>query len=258
MPLPRPRWGRLALLASLVVCTTGSRWAPRLLHHADYFRVRHIRVEGVVHGSTDALIARSGVTDQRALWDDVVPVVRALEADSLVADAWVGREVPGTLVFHVRERRPVALLVRPAGLQPIDSTGRALPIDPVRVRLDLPLATTTSSVLLGRLAAIEREVPSLARLVNDASERRDATDSPSGRPTFVLHVPGTTVLFDETTPVSRFDELTRVGDDLVKRGVRPDVVDLRVPGQILVRVQHGAPASAAAASSTPYRAPAHR
>jgi len=104
----------------------------------DYFEIHTIRVEGA-RWLTDAdAEAAVGLAPGTNLWEDSSLWVERLRAHPLVLEVRARRRPPGTLLFQVTEREPVALLPTP-GLEPVDSEGRRLPIDPVFHRLDLPL-----------------------------------------------------------------------------------------------------------------------
>jgi cell division septal protein FtsQ len=128
----------LLLTAGIVALAGVGSKVPEALARVDYFEIHTIRVEGA-RWLTDAdAEAAVGLAPGTNLWEDASVWVERLRAHPLVLEARARRRPPGTLLFEVTEREPVALLPTP-GLEPVDSEGRRLPIDPVIHRLDLPL-----------------------------------------------------------------------------------------------------------------------
>lgn len=124
------------------------------LARLDLFRVRQIRVEGVRHLDPEAVIAAAAVPAGASLWDEADPWVEALRRHPLIRDAQVRRRLPHTLVLHITERAPVALVPTPR-LQPVDAEGVILPLDPARTALDLPIIRPPEArgTALGRRAS---------------------------------------------------------------------------------------------------------
>jgi cell division protein FtsQ len=123
------------LVAGLVVA---GRAAPAALARVDVFQVRHVVVEGARFVDTTELRVHARIPDTASVWHDPAPWARRIVAHPMVVEADVGRRLPATLVVRVEEREPVALAATPT-LEPVDREGRLLPLDPTRVRLDLPV-----------------------------------------------------------------------------------------------------------------------
>jgi hypothetical protein len=151
----------VALAGAAALAGTG---IPRWLAGMDVFRVRGIRLEGTRFLTPEDALRSLALPPGASVWDDSEPWIEPLLGHPLVVDVTVKRELPDSLVLHVRETQPVALVATPT-LEPVDAGGRRLPIDPSRHRLDLPLlrvgATTDGSVDPGRVRVLARELDRL-------------------------------------------------------------------------------------------------
>lgn len=161
---------RVLLVTAGIVALAGLMTrVPEALARVDYFEIHTIRVEGARWLTDLEAEAAVGLAPGTNLWEDSSPWVERLRAHPLVLDARARRRPPGTLLFEVREREPVALLPTPA-LEPVDVEGRRLPIDPVMHRLDLPLVRPAVPGAGGRalspvqLRALTSELARLAEL----------------------------------------------------------------------------------------------
>jgi hypothetical protein len=134
-------WGIVALAVALAGVMSR---APRALARVEAFRVTAIRVEGARYLSHEEALKTLSLPAEASVWDDTRGWEMRLEHHPLVAAVTVHRRFPGTLVLQVVEREPVALYPGPA-LEPVDRSGRVLPIDPAVHRLDLPIMALAGS-----------------------------------------------------------------------------------------------------------------
>ncbi len=240
------RKGMKVLLLVLVtmVIALGATTAPELLADSEFFWVDTVEVEGqryLTAGEVEAMLA---LTPSTSVWSDLEVLASRVRRHALVEDARVERGLPGTLRVRITEREPVALLGTPI-LVPVDRDGRALPIDPTRYRLDLPLlepfrAPWDAGVELtpSQIRLLSREVDRLAEvdpgLLATASEL--AVDSWGD---VLMHLGDPRVTMRYRPPVSgaRLREGLRVLEDALERSAEgpPHVVDLRYEDQVVIR-----------------------
>src|SRR5688572_11217487 len=83
--------------------------------------------------------------------DDTAPLAERVRLMPQVAHVEISRRLPGTLVVTLRENLPVALAPSPRGLEPVDSAGVVLPIDPAMEDIDLPIANQRDKPILALL-----------------------------------------------------------------------------------------------------------
>jgi hypothetical protein len=129
--------------------------APPLLRPLAFFQVRQVEVRGARYLSANAVIAALGLAPDASVFDDLVRLSARLAALGGVAEASVGRRLPGTLVVVVREVEPVALAEGPDGLVPVGSDARPLPFDAAHSPVDAPLIERVDRALVGALATVQ-------------------------------------------------------------------------------------------------------
>jgi cell division protein FtsQ len=230
-PRERPRWLRLVRLATaisaVVAVATSPWWGPRVLSRLDYFHVRRVEFFGVRYAKTSELLALLKVDTLQSVWQPMEPLVQRLQTHPLVRSAEVERELPGRLAVRVVEREPAALVPGDGHLQPADAGGHVLPIDPVRVPLDLPLAAQSDSALLAVLDALRQSAPDLyGRIVQAERVGKDELRFRLG------------TLIVRTTPdvtVARFKDILPVEADLARNALRVVELDLRFRDQVIAR-----------------------
>jgi cell division septal protein FtsQ len=160
----------------------------------------------------------------------------------------IERRPPGTLVVIVKENLPVALIQTPTGLQPFDSLGRQLPIDPSRTNLDLPIVASTDPVLLKLVGAIRAVEPRVFARIEEA--RRTGKDeillTLAPRPEDSGGVAGNSAMPQRKSlrvrvpldlSVERLADIFPVESDLVRRQARVGEIDLRYRDQVIARLQ---------------------
>ena len=152
------RWLVFGLVVGLAGALAGAvSQAPKVLAQVDAFRIDSIQLRGNLFLSPAEATRTVAVSPTASVWDDLDPLEERLRAHPLVADAKVRRRFPATLVLEVTEETPVALVSNPT-LEPVDATGRFLPIDPAEHPLDLPIITITEPREEGGLSAAERRL----------------------------------------------------------------------------------------------------
>ena len=229
----KPGWlvvGVIVLLAILMAGAWGTRAGARKLA---FFRVRAIEVRGAQYLQPEEIVARLRVDTLASLWDDLEPLRRRMASHPQISSVSIGRKMPGTLVVTVEENLPVALVVTPNGLQPFDSLGMQLPIDPTRQEIDLPVVASNDPVLLKLVGSIRSVEPQLfARIEEVRRTGREEilltlSDGPS-----VLRVRALTGL-----SVVRLADIFPVESDLARRQARVEELDLRFRDQVIARLQ---------------------
>jgi cell division septal protein FtsQ len=240
---------RLLLLTAGIVALAGvGTRVPEALARVDYFEIHTVRVEGARWLTDLEAEVAVGLPPGTNLWEDSSPWVERLRAHPLVLEARARRRPPGTLLFEVRERQPVALLPTPA-LEPVDAEGRRLPIDPVAHRLDLPLLRPTAmpgrdgrpltpiqlrtlTTELARLAEVEPGM--VAGLSDIGMDEQGDVVARFVDPAIALH-------FRIPLATRRLKEGWTVLEDALQRrpGQPVQALDLRYADQVVVRFGRG-------------------
>ena len=235
-PAERPRWWRLLrlLLVTLAVAGTAATpwWGPRALSTLEFFHVRRIVFEGMRYTPRAEAIALLKVDTLQSVWQEMAPLAVRLEAHPLVAEVQVERQLPGTILVHVTEREPVALVRRAHGrLDPVDGNGHRLPIDPARVPMDVPLSASADSALLQLLDGLRTAEPALYARV----ERADRVKDKGAPDEFRLKLGPVTVRTTPEVTVRRFKDILPVEADLARNRLRVVELDLRFRNQVIAR-----------------------
>ncbi|HEU4747886.1 MAG TPA: FtsQ-type POTRA domain-containing protein [Gemmatimonadaceae bacterium] len=244
----RPGWrilGILLLLGLVMAAAWGTRTGARKMA---FFRVRAVEVKGARYLAPDEIVARLRVDTLASLWDDIEPLRRRLQGHPQISSVAISRRMPGTLVVTVEENLPVALVASPKGLLPYDSLGKALPIDPTRRSLDLPLVATGDPVLLKLVGAIRAQEPELFARVEEV--RRTGRQEIELTLAGIMTQPetGTDTVAPVRTPnlrvraltglsVTRLADIFPVESDLARRHLRAEELDLRYRDQVIARLQ---------------------
>jgi hypothetical protein len=147
-------WGTVALAVALAGVLSRT---PRALAKVEAFRVTGIRVEGARYLTQEEALKTLALPAQASVWDDTRNWEMRLRHHPLVSRVTVHRRFPGTLVLQVEEREPVALYPAPA-LEPVDRSGRVLPIDPGEHPLDLPIMALAGARGLEALTPAQRRL----------------------------------------------------------------------------------------------------
>lgn len=209
--------------------------APAMLRHVGFFRVRQIELVGVRYMAPGAVIGALGLTPAASVFDATGPLTDRLRMLPGIADARVVRRFPGALKVIVREVEPVALVPGAAGgpLTVVDSGGRALPYDPSRVGLDLPVAANVDSGLVGVLALVQSVNPTLFETISSVRPTRGGSG-------VVLQMGAKRVLLSKDAGPDVIRAVQRVTEDLAARERAYTELDARYAGQVIVRKSVGA------------------
>ena len=227
-------WPRLALPLRfrLVVLGSGAvaaAWvvAPALLRRVTFFQVRQVELVGVRYLPPEAVLAALRLPARASVFDDTRRLTDRVQGVAGVADARVLRRLPSALKVVVREVEPVAFVAGPRGLMVVDASGRALPFDPSRGELDLPIAASTDSGVLAVLALIQSV---------DAAFFQDVTAARRvGRGDVALEWGNRRVLLRRDAGPEVIQALVLVAQDLAARGRPYRELDARYAGQVVVR-----------------------
>jgi cell division protein FtsQ len=194
----------------------------------DFFRVRRVVIEGARYASPDEIVSRLRVDTTASIWDDVSPLVTRVKEHPQVREVRIGRRLPGTLVVRVTENLPVALVSGAKGLVVTDASGVALPVDPTRTDVDLPVLSTRDTLLLRLLGEVRAEVPQLFARVSEA--RR------GNRGEVILVLQEHRVLARADVTAERLAEILPVELDLARRALTVVELDLRFRDQVVARL----------------------
>jgi cell division protein FtsQ len=194
--------------------------------------VRHVQVVGARYVQPREVLERLKVDTLASVWDPEAPLEARVATHPLVRDVHVGRKLPGTLVVHLVEHTPVALVPMPNGFRAFDERGIPLPIDPSKSDIDAPILARPDSAVLRLLGDIRRDAPTLYKRV---SEVREGDEGMGRELVFVLDSFPVRTLGDVT--LQRLAELQLVEHDLARRRLRATELDLRYRDQVIARFQ---------------------
>lgn len=243
----KPGWKILGAMLLFGIILTAGHYTLIGLRSMAFFRVRTIEIRGTHYLQPTEIVERMRVDTLRSLWDDVGPLEARIRPHPQVSDVRITRRLPGTLVVTLRENLPVALIPTGQTLQPYDSLGRQLPIDPLRTDLDLPVIASPDPALLRLLGEIRRgnlamyqRVSEMRRtgrtdlliLFNSAFARlATPLDSAAPEPGLLR------VRAPVGVTVDRLTDIFPVESDLVARQARIGELDLRYRDQVIARIQ---------------------
>lgn len=222
-----PRWGRRIGAVAVLLALASPWWAPPLLRRMEFFRVRHVEVRGARFTPPRELVTRLKVDTTVSLWDDHAAALARVRAHPQVAEARLSRRFPGTLVVTVREHEPVAFVPSANGLRAYDPAGRALPLDPSRTPVDLPVVPRADTVLFRFLGEIKAADPSFFRRISEA--RRTGAE-------VIVQLVDLVVRAPADMSMDRLPQVLSVEDDLAKRRLRATELDLRFKDQVIARL----------------------
>lgn len=254
-PRPPRRWRLVAIILLLVLLAPASWLARRAASRMEFFHLRSVVIEGTRYLKPDSIMSRLAIDTTRSVWDDTSPIDSVLDAMPQVAAVEIKRRLPGTLVIDIRENLPVALAPSPRGLEPVDSAGVVLPIDPSRDEVDLPVANQRDKSILALLTAMRSQNPMLYRRVSEiardgknglvlrllplggstaeaAAQNGDSVSAANQSPSTTLRVRATVGV-----SVSRLADIFPVESDLMRRRANVAELDLRYRDQVIARLQ---------------------
>ena len=245
--LHKPGWkilGVLFLVGVIMAAGYGVRAAGREMA---FFRIRKVEIRGARYLSSNEIISRLKVDTLASLWDDLEPYRERVRHQPQVSDVRVSRRLPGTLVVSITENPPVALIQTSTGLLPFDSVGKQLPIDPARTSLDLPIVATRDPVLLNLVGAIRAAEPRVFARIDEVrrtgrdeilltlSRSLDSANAANASPAAASRA--LRVRVPVGLSVDRLADIFPVENDLARRQLHVDELDLRYRDQVIARLQ---------------------
>lgn len=231
---PRARSGvsrlKLALLGvAAVVVLSSPFWAPLVMRQMAFFRVRRIEILGAHYVAPGDILTRLHVDTLASIWNPTKPLAARIATLPEIATVDVDRKLPGTLVVKVTERVPVALVPAANGFRVFDERGTALPIDPTRVGIDVPVLSQRDTALLRLLGAIRTQMPALYSRLSEV-RRADRNEL-----VFQLRTWPVRTMRDVT--LERLADIDPIEADLTRRQLRVSEIDLRFRDQVIARLQ---------------------
>lgn len=227
--LRKPGYRYLAGMALAAALVTSPGWGRATLHRLTYFHVRKLEIRGVQYLQPDDVVARLRIDTLRSIVDDISPLEARLRSLPQVADVSISRRFPGTLIVTIQENMPVALVPRGDGLQPYDSAGRALPIDPSRETLDLPVLAVPDRGALRLMGELRATEPKLFGMISQVV--------PTGSDLLFTLTSSLRVRASAGVAPQRFRDIFPVESDLARRNERAAELDIRYRDQVVARLQ---------------------
>ena len=201
--------------------------APLALRHVRFFRVREVELVGLRNLAPDAVLAALRLDSTASAFDDLSAPAERVRRLHGVSDAHVQRRLPGALRVVVREVEPAAFVPGPHGMVVVDAGGRPLPFDPTRAGLDLPIAASADSGVVGVLALMQGVEPTLFEEITAARSY--------GRGDVLVEWGARRLLLRRDAGPEVIRAVVLVAQDLAARE-RPYVeLDARYAGQVVVR-----------------------
>lgn len=197
----------------------------RLLRTLAFFRIRRVELVGGRY-LTAAEVARAlAIPRNQSIFDGTGALLARVRALPGVADAQLGRRLPGTVRVVIREAEPVALAERAGELVLLDAAGRIMPFDPTRPAADLPLAEPDPAVA-GLLARVRDADPAFYQRIERAVR---------ARPDVAIEVAAGRILFRAGASSDEIRDVSLVADLLAKQGRRWRELDGRFLPHVIIR-----------------------
>jgi hypothetical protein len=237
------RWLTFVFVLALAVALGGAfSRLPKALSEVEAFRVTEIRLRGARFLTHEEAVAALSLDPLASVWDDKKVLEARLREHPLVENVVIRRRFPNALLLEVEEAQPVALFPHPT-LEPVDESGRILPIDPAYHKLDLPIMASAGAGGPGSLTPAELRLlaaeivrlaegdPGLHAMISDF------TLHPRGEVRARISDPPVTLHFRPGLPSRRIQAGLRVLADAQGRFPEGDVahLDLRWENQVVVR-----------------------
>jgi cell division protein FtsQ len=226
------RWRRakvVALAAGVVLAALAPLWGPRVLSQLAYFRVRRVEIVGAQYIAPRDILARLAVDTTASVWDSPTPLETRVAEHPEVRGVRVRRRLPGTLIVEIDENLPVALVPGAAGLRVFDERGVALPIDPSRTVVDVPILARRDTAALRLLGSLRSRLPAVYQQVSEVR--------PTGERELWLRLGAVPVRLMSDVEVDRLLEIEPVVRDLERRRLLLVELDLRYRDQVIARIQ---------------------
>lgn len=227
--LRRPGWKLIGFVLLVVFIMVTARATSQLIAGLSFFSVRAVEVRGLRYLASGDVVARLRVDTLQSVWQDLSILRRRVLGHPQIADVSLSRRLPGTIVVKVTENLPVALVSDARGLHPYAGSGRALPIDPARAALELPVIFTPDPRLLATLERLRREQPAMFARVSEASRDRVGD--------LILQLDGFRVRAPLGVSADGLTDIFPVEFDLARRGLPIAELDLRYRDQVIARIQ---------------------
>jgi cell division septal protein FtsQ len=203
---------------------------PLVLRPLDFFHVRRVVVRGVRYLDGRALVRQMQIDTTVSIWDALGPYSARLASHRQIRSVRLSRRLPSTVIVTVDEITPIALAPsQGGGLRAYDEEARALPLDPTRVDVDLPILSRADTSLLRLLGDLKRIDPAMYARVSEVER--------TGRDEAIVFLSSLPVRVRSTIPADRFAEVRAVEEDLTRRGVKYVELDLRFSERVIVRLQ---------------------
>lgn len=221
---------RLWLAGIAIVLAVGSPlWGPLLLRRLAFFRVHRVEIVGARYVAPRDILSRLHVDTLASVWDPTDPLAARVAGHPEIQHAVVRRKLPGTLVIEIVERVPIALVQAAGGFRVYDARGIALPIDPARVLVDVPVLMERDTTILRLLGAMRAARPDMYDRVSTA--RR------AGRDELILQFKTEPVRVMQDVTLDRLADIEPVEADLSRKQLRVAEIDLRYRDQVIARLQ---------------------
>jgi cell division protein FtsQ len=221
---------RLSLIGLAVVLVLGSPfWGPLLLSRLTFFRVHRVEIVGARYVAPRDILSRLHVDTMASVWAPTGPLAARVASHPEIQHAVVRRKLPGTLVIEIVERVPIALVPAPSGFRVYDERGAALPIDPARMPVDVPVLMERDTTVLRLLGAMRVGRPALYERVS--AVRR------AGRDELILQLKTEPVRVMQDVTLERLADIDPVEADLSRKQLRVAEIDLRYRDQVIARLQ---------------------
>jgi cell division protein FtsQ len=221
---------RLLLAGIVAVLVIGSPfWGPLLLRRLAFFHVRRVEILGARYVAPRDILSRLHVDTMASVWDPTAPLGARVASHPEIQRAVVRRKLPGTLVIEIVERVPIAMVPTAGGFRVYDERGVALPIDPARVAVDVPVLMTRDTTVLRLLGAIRVGRPDLYERVS--AVRRTSQDE------LLLELKTEPVRVMQDVTLERLADIEPVEADLSRKQLRVAEIDLRYRDQVIARLQ---------------------
>lgn len=219
---------RRSLVALAAAAVAAGAWfgGPPVLRELDFFRVRRIEIDGAEHLKPAAVAAALGLGPKASVFDDLDRYAAAVRGLAGVADAAVGRRLPGILQVEIVEEAPVALTPGDGPLRMVGAGGETLPFDPAYSAPDLPVAYQADSALSGLLARLRASDRRLFEQIGAARRRQDDV---------VLEIGALRILVMPDASAEEIRAVMAVAQDLARKGRSYAELDGRFAGQVVVR-----------------------
>jgi cell division protein FtsQ len=203
------------------------------------FEIQKVEIAGLERLSEEELRPLIGIRPFTNLPDvDLERLSERLLAHRWIREVQVRKTYPDRLTIRVKERRPVAIVEYEVGRVLVDETGRVLEsagredrpvirgVDPRKLERGDP----DQEAAFGRAASFLRAVSA-----RESELPRPLKIDPAAPDDLVLELNGYRVRMGDDNFSEKWERLRKLEPDMLKRKGRLHEVDLRFPGQVIVR-----------------------